>query len=349
MMVPIEIVWIASGILIGIGLSAVWRDIRTRRRNAVLARLARGLGRGLRKIFGRRGSQSVAEVPVGRLTPLETTIAGVLSDEAEDERPGGDPLPRIEKQWTKLEPAIAAGVAKVNGVLEHAAVRVAEAGQPAWSYKNRGYGNYRRVLLSGESLAWLRVELSADGNLHVRVRAHSKDRSDLNSSAKQVRDEITDVTAGDLLAECLKPLASYASQLAATQAENMRTSEAGWTDIAPLVTAALLVSNGALAQTGARLTPLGPAALVPEVAHHRLVLAVELDNAHIARMHVERVDRQLEVAVGVSDPQLMELASRRLVDIESLDTHALAELMVGAAWPLIANARSGGQAGRRLH
>ena len=45
-----------------------------------------------------------------------------------------------------------AGVDKVNAVLAPVRLSISASGEPSWSYKNRGYGAYRRVLLQGESV-----------------------------------------------------------------------------------------------------------------------------------------------------------------------------------------------------
>jgi hypothetical protein len=106
-----------------------------------------------------------------------------------------------------------------------------------------------------------------------------------------------------------------------------------------MVAAALQATNGALAQAGARLNPLAPAAFESELRHHRMTLSVEVNGDDIARMHIERHPHEMEVAVGVRDPHLVDLGRRRRVPIEGMAIHVLAELMASCAWPAIARFR----------
>ena len=68
-------------------------------------------------------------------------------------------------------------------------------------------------------------------------------------------------------------------------------------------------------------------------------LRVELDGSEIARMLIERLPHEMEVAVGMRDAQLADLGRRRRVPVDGLTVHALAELIAGCAWPAIARFR----------
>ena len=89
---------------------------------------------------------------------------------------------------------------------------VGASGEPSWSYKNRGYGAYRRLLLDGESIAWLRLELSPDGRLHASVKAHKDDRAEINAAADVAAEGLNAARVSDLLSQCLKPAASFAAR-----------------------------------------------------------------------------------------------------------------------------------------
>ena len=89
----------------------------------------------------------------------------------------------LEQQWSALQPAIAAGVERTNALLAPVRLFIGPVGEPSWSYKNRGYGAYRRLLMGGESVAWLRLELFTDGQLRAGVKAHRDDRATVNASA----------------------------------------------------------------------------------------------------------------------------------------------------------------------
>ena len=146
---------------------------------------------------------------------------------------------------------------------------------------------------------------------------------------------------------CLKPAAARAAQSASTpvnsggngEAMRQRAGDAPWQDVDGLVAAALRAANGALAQTGARLRALAPAEWDPLLRRHRMTLAVEVDAAEVARMQIERLPHEMEVAVGVRDAQMIGLGRRRRIPIEGMTIHSLAELMAGCAWPAIARFR----------
>jgi len=106
-----------------------------------------------------------------------------------------------------------------------------------------------------------------------------------------------------------------------------------------LVGAALKATNGALAQAGARLVALAPAAWEGELRRHRMALSVEVHGDDVARMHIERLPHEMEVAVGVREPQLAALARRRRIPVDGMTIHALAELIASCAWPAIARFR----------
>ncbi len=102
---------------------------------------------------------------------------------------------------------------------------------------------------------------------------------------------------------------------------------------------ALKAGNGALAQAGARLLPLTTPAWDPELRHHRMTVAVEVFGDDVARMHIDRLAEEMEVAVGVPDAHLADLGRRRRIAVEGMTTHALAELIASCAWPSIEHHR----------
>ena len=116
-------------------------------------------------------------------------------------------------------------------------------------------------------------------------------------------------------------------------------SEMAWKAIDPVVVAALQAANGALAQAGARFVPVAPPAWAPDVRRHRMTISVEVFDKDVARMHVERIAEEIEIAVGVPDARLANLGRRQRVALQGMTTHALAELIAGCAWPAIAHFR----------
>jgi predicted methyltransferase MtxX (methanogen marker protein 4) len=63
-------------------------------------------------------------------------------------------------------------------------------------------------------------------------------------------------------------------------------------------------------------------------------------NNDVARMHIERIGQEMEVAVGVADARLADLGRRERVPVQGMTTHMLAELIASCAWPTIARFRS---------
>jgi hypothetical protein len=274
--------------------------------------------------------------------PASSPSPSTLPDE---ERPGAAPdgEPRqgarlaLEQQWSALQPAVAAGVERTNAVLAPVGLLIGPVGEPSWSYKHKAYGAYRRLLLSGESLAWLRLELFTDGRLRTGVRAHREDRASLNATAEAPAAGFDAEAAFALVSRCLQPAAAYATREKRDSDE--RASEAAWQSVDALVAAALKATNGALAQAGARLIALAPAAWESGLRRHRMALSVEVNGDDVARMHIERLPHEMEVAVGVREPQFADLGRRRRIPIDGMTIHNLAELIASCAWPVIARFR----------
>jgi hypothetical protein len=171
------------------------------------------------------------------------------------------------------------------------------------------------------------------------VKAHKDDFAGVNAGSHVAATGLDIARASDLLSECLKPAASLAMQAAGGGSTEQWASEAAWRAVAPIVTAALQAGNGALAQTGTRLIPIGAPAWVPATRRHRMTLGVEVFNNEVARMLVERAGEEIEVSVGLPDARLAGLGRRQRSAVQGLTTHALAELIVGCAWPAIAHFR----------
>jgi hypothetical protein len=243
----------------------------------------------------------------------------------------------LEQQWSALQPAIATGVERSNVLLAPVRLFIGPVGEPSWSYKNKGYGAYRRLLMAGESLAWLRLELFGDGQLRASVKAHREDKATINASADMAAADLDGNRAGELFSQCLQQAAAYAARK--LRDADQEESEQAWGSVDALVTAALKATNGALAQTGAQINSLAPAAWESELRHHRMALSVEVNGDDVARMHIERLPHEMEVAVGVRDPQLAALARRRRIPVDGMTIHALAELIASCAWPAIARFR----------
>ena len=275
-----------------------------------------------------------APVPASVPAP-KSSVAPVAVGNADPPRQGARLA--LEQQWLALQPAIAAGVEQTNAVLAAVRLFVGPVGEPSWSYKNKAYGAYRRVLMAGESVAWLRLELFGDGQIRAGVKAHREDRASINASADVPVAGLDGDAAAALFSQCLQPAAADAARQMRDSDEV--ASEQAWEGVDALVAAALKATNGALAQTGARLVALAPAKWESELRRHRMALLVEVNGDDVARMHIERLPHEMEVAVGVRDPQLAALARRRRIPVDGMTIHALAELVASCAWPAIARFR----------
>lgn len=342
-MTTTALILIVAGVMIGAGLSIIGRDMRRRKRRAFVS------GRDAAPQPGATAPESEVEITVA-----SAARSGELGAGTGDASVGGEGrlgedgmitgadaqrLPSLEQRWAALQPVINAGVTQVNGVLGPANVVVSASGDPTWSYKNRGYGAYRRVLIGNESVGWLRLELSADNRLNGNVKAHKESRASLNAVASIPLEGLTPAHASDLLSQCLRPTALYATEMARATTLEKDASQKGWSAVEGMINAALKATNGALAQAGATLQPLAPAAWENGIRRHRLTVAVRVNGNDVARMLIERPGDEVEVAVGVRDANLVDLGRRRRISVNGMTIHGLAELIAGCAWPTIAHFR----------
>jgi len=359
---------ILSGVLIGAGISIIWRDVRLKNRGSFISE--RDAGRFADQVEVTIAPDPEPDLPRRAPARLEGTLASWLrrpprSRPAQMQQPAkpapGDgspgpvdaaraPLTRtglagisqsrqrarvaLERQWSALQPAIGAAIVRSNALIAPLRLFIGPAGEPSWSYKNRGYGAHRRLLMEGESVAWLRLELLAAGPLRANVKAHREDRAFINASADIPALGLDGEHLSALLAQSLQPVATYAArQLEASEEEARKRA---WQSVDGMIAAALSATNGALAQAGARLIELAPAAREPDLHPHRLALSVEVHGDDVALMHIERLPHELEVAVGLPEPQLAALGRRRRIPVSGMTVHALAELIASCAWPAIA-------------
>jgi hypothetical protein len=318
-----------SAAMVAAGITLIWHDAYRGSRNAFLARgdrqSAAGADPELEVTVAHRAVESAPARPLAAALSRAEAFAGAGR--------GVD----TEAQWAALQPVLTAAVERVNAVLAVAGVEVGAAGEPSRSV-SRGYGVHRRILIGGESVAWLRLELDADGNLQASVKAHKDDFAAINAGAGIPAASLDLARASDLLSECLKPAASFIMHAAGGSSEEW-ASQAAWKAIDAVVAAALQATNGALAQAGARFIPIGPPAWAPDARRHRLTIAIEVFNAEVARMLLERAGDDIEIAVGLPDARLAHLGRRQRIAVSGLTTHGLAELIASCTWPTVAHFR----------
>jgi hypothetical protein len=326
-----------SGALIGTGITLVWRDLHKKRRDGFILQRDQGTA---------AGPEPEVEITVSRRPAAPPEPAPPPARPLSPARAAPTPAPKADKpasplaeQWTALQPTIGTAVEQVNAVLARAGVSIGPPGEPSWSLA-RDYGAHRRVLIAGESKAWLRLELGAGGQLHAGLKAHSEELAAMNASSSVPAHGLNVARASDLLSEILKPAAGFAMLTASGGNAEQRASELDWKAVAAVVAAALQAANGALAQAGARFVTAGDPSWDAETRRHRLTVAVQVFNNDVARMHIERIGQEMEVAVGVADARLADLGRRERVPVQGMTTHMLAELIASCAWPTIARFRS---------
>jgi hypothetical protein len=317
-----------SAALVVAGVLIVWRDVHRRRREPFLVR------------GDTTAVHPEVEVVVARSEP-DLALPGIASSPLLSPGPGASQSPEAAARWAALRPVLEAAVERVNSVLAGAGVTIGAPGEPSWSLMKRGYGVHRRLLIGGDSVAWLRLELDGGAQVQASVKSHKDDLAAINASASIAADGLDVARASDLLSECLKLSAAYAVRGNGSATPEQWAGDTAWKMIDPIAAAALRAANGALEQAGARFLPLGAPAWAEDVQRHRLTVKVEVLGMDAARMHIERVGGEIEVAVGLPDARLADLGRRHRLPLQGLTTHALAELIASCAWPAIAHFREG--------
>ena len=265
---------------------------------------------------------------------IETISAEADSDTA---APGteGQRWPSVEKRWPSLGAEIDAAAGELNTLLAAVDMQLGAAGEAGWSFKNRGYGAFRRVILGGRSVAWLRCELTHAGQLTFRTRAHSVEQALLNAGAAVPADGVKVRTILDGLSKALRPSAEYAAWIKPKQNAEARAGSDAWSEVAAVATQALGIASMALREAGAELSEHAPASWDVTAGRQRWPLAVRVGGNLIGRVDVDLVRRALDVSVD--NPDRGDLARRRRVDTLGLTPHALAEAIAACAWPTVAD------------
>lgn len=293
------------------------------------------------------------EGPTAKTAPIRPQRAGEgladldraisrITDEVDEEADGPELArdPALPRTWLEIQGNLMIAVSRINSSLKRVGLEVAAPGQPGWRFGNRGYGVYQRIYMSGESVAWMRFDVGHDQRVSCRVRAHNSELAMLNNTVDASTVRLTDTAATDLVSRAVKSVAEYAAWIVPKQRAERQHSEEAWGEISALVNDALAATHGALAPVGAALVPVGPAAWDVEHGRHRLIAHVTATQRNVARMHIERHDDDIEIAVGVPDARLLDLGRRRRVPISGMTILSLAEIMASCAWPAIAEAQA---------
>jgi hypothetical protein len=279
-----------------------------------------------------------ASTPTPILSDLNHLIAGIMS-EVDDTGPEFERAPAVESGWHALSAQFDTVAARVNQVIGQVNLLIGPAGEATWSYRNRGFGHYRRLRLNDPSIAWLRIELTGDRHVAFRLRAHRLEQALINATVEVPIDALNDVALTDALARCVKPAAQYAAWVTPKAEADRDHSAALWAEIAESTHSALQITNKAFRQVGAMLVPLAVPAYEPTVHRHRWPLSINVDGISTGLMLIERQPDLLEITTRAIDQPQTGLAGRRHVQVLGLTAHFLAENMAAAAWPAIAATR----------
>ena len=350
-----------SGVLIGTGVSLIWRDVHNKRRDAfVLSRDpegrtgvgARCRDHGLASCGVRSALRPLRPRCRHRGATLSSQLLKIARGSVRRCRCG--PQRRTAaapRRGTPIGNRAAVGGAAARD--QHGG----GAGECRPYRRRRGHRHAGRAVVEREQGLRLgsahpgrrtKPGLAAPG-VHggrqalATVKAHEDGLAEINSDASAPAAGLSIGRVSDLLSECLKPAAAYAVRTKG-DVEQM-ASETAWKEIEAVVIAALKAGNGALSQAGVRLLPLAPPAWDADLRHHRMPVAVQVFGNDIARMHIDRLDQEIEVAVGLPDAHLARSRPPRAHSVEGMTMHTLAELIASCAWPAIARLPGSARAG----
>src|SRR5262245_38637233 len=176
-----------SALLIAAGVSLIWRDIHKKHRDAFILYRDPAAHPDTPADVEITVSHRPASAPPASAGPASVPAPAAASPPAAGEqdafpRPDASRPSATAQQWATVQPALGAAVEQVNSVLAGAGVSIGPPGEPSWSL-DRAYGAHRRVLVGDDSVAWLRLQCTADGVLNALVKAHKDDLAEVNAQA----------------------------------------------------------------------------------------------------------------------------------------------------------------------
>lgn len=265
---------------------------------------------------------------------LAKAIAEIRSESSADEQIGaGERDPSMEASWKALAARVDRVIRDAEPVIAAVRVSVAAPGEPRWGLSHHSFGPYRRLNLAGDSIGWLRSEITRDGRLRFRVRAHQPQLALLNAESACDLARLTTSELARALTIALLPLTRYAAWTETQSVPNDAVSS----PLDQLVGQATAIANSALVEAHASFRPHLNQSEAPG-SLPRVVLDVLVDDQQVALMHVDRIERTLDVSVGVPDPSRLDLARRQTLPVDQAAAYELAEAMTVCAWPALANA-----------
>ncbi len=342
-------------LLIALGIVVLWRDMRRQRR---VDNIDNGPGHDTATDHLPMAEVQISHPPApgadekfahsvlpgfdpgSPLYELRETIERVSGEFESSEQSGsGGKSKQTVRDWKALGERIEKSISSVNSVLRKVDISIGSAGQPGWSFSNRGYGSFRRVMLADQSVAWLRLELSSNGRFICALRSHGDERSALNANETINAQVLTSDKISALIAASMQPITKYAAHNSSRMISDQDADHTIWQESEELVTVALKRAGDALLESGA-VFEIGDA---PEwndmTKRHRLIVKVLLSRKHIAQMYIERpTARHIECLVVPATPEAGKRSERQRVELAKLTSTDFAELIVNCLWPAIETA-----------
>jgi hypothetical protein len=286
------------------------------------------------------GPTAARASPASAFEQLQSAVSAI-SDEATSDAQGADVesqrWPSVESRWLTLEPQIEATITRLNDTLAPVALQIGPAGETGWSFKNGGFGTYRRIAIAGRSVAWLRGEANHRGEVVFKVRAHAPEQALLNASTLLPLANLTALGFLEALSKTVKPSAEYAAWLTPSRTTEPERTPDAWGEIAALTREAFAVARGALLEAGSDLTEVSDPAWDAASGHQRWPLVVQVSGNVVAAVHLSLIKRTLDISTTVADPTRTDLNRRRRLDLSGLTPHVLAEAIASCAWPAVAD------------
>lgn len=345
--------------LILLGVAILWRDFRKDRLRSTIAN-----GPGHDAIYDhismadveiRSGGQSdamhgqsgEASVAIGvrnsikntALSELRETISNAHEQVKDEDRSRTDRSSKTVADWSRLEPRVEETVQAINSVLYDVGIVIAPAGQNGWSFNNRGYGSFRRVLLGGESVAWLRMELTSDNRFICALRCHGDEKSALNADESVSAIALSDQRIASLISASMQPITKFAARSSSKNVSEQDIAKNLWLESQKLVGEALTSAAVALEESGSDLEVFEDARWDEASRRYRLGVRVMHNAELVANLYVDRPTAEhiecLVVPVGSAAGLAVQ---RERLAVAGLQMLELAEAFVNCVWPSIEHA-----------
>jgi hypothetical protein len=267
-------------------------------------------------------------------------IRAEADGETADDEPEGQRWPSITGRWRALEAMVEGGVERLNSALNPNGLVISSAGDPSWSFRNRGYGTYRRVLLGGKSIAWLRTELTQTGQLVAKVRAHQVEQALVNAQASLPADGVTPNAVVETLAIALRPVAEFAAWSVPRRPSPETAGTQAWSSIDELTREAVAAAGDAFKVSGVRVVAAAAPAWDEVTGRQRWQLTLEHGSQAIGTVEMALAATSLDVTVVATDRLRNSLDRRRRLELAGLTAKSLSDTLAACAWPLIADAQN---------